>query len=71
MKFTREFLGGFRTYDNNDRWFEADTFLGAIGKFIWCLIYGTFLGVIFTVILAAVGYGLLRILGWILEAMFM
>lgn len=71
MKFTREFLGGFITYDESDKWFESNTFLGTIGKFLWCLIYGTFLGVIFTVILAAVGYGLLRLLGWILSAIFM
>lgn len=50
MKFTRKFLDGYITYDEDDVIVHANSFLGYIFKSIVAIIYGTILGVIFTII---------------------
>ena len=45
MKFTRKFLDGYITYDEDDAIVHANSIPGYIFKSIWVLIYGTVLGV--------------------------
>lgn len=56
MKFTRKFLDGYITYDEDDVIVQANSFLGYIFKSIVAIIYGTILGVIFTIILGFLAY---------------
>jgi len=56
MKFTRKFLDGYITYDEDDVIVHANSFLGYIFKSIVAIIYGTILGVIFTIILGFLAY---------------
>lgn len=56
MKFTRKFLDGYITYDEDDAFIHANSILGYIFKSIWALIYGTVLGLIFTIILGFLAY---------------
>ena len=62
MKYTRKFLDGYITYDENDAIVNADSFFGFIFKSIAALIYGTILGLFYTAVrglLAYVGFGAL------------
>lgn len=56
MKFTRKFLDGYITYDEDDVIVHANSFLGYIFKSIVAIIYGTILRVIFTIILGFLAY---------------
>lgn len=56
MKFTRKFLDGYITYDEDDAIVHANSFFGYIFKSILAIIYGTILGVIFTIILGFLAY---------------
>lgn len=56
MKFTRKFLDGYITYDEDDAIVHANSIPGYIFKSIWVLIYGTVLGVLFTFLLGFLAY---------------
>lgn len=70
MKYTRKLLGGFVTYDENDSFVHANSFLGYIFKTIWSLICGTVLGVIMVFIIAFIAYIGLYAIVWIGELIF-
>lgn len=56
MKFTRKFLGGYVTYDENDSIVNANSFFGYIFKSIFAIIWGTVLGVIMFIIIGFLAY---------------
>ena len=56
MKFTRKFLDGYITYDEDDAIVHTNSILGYIFKSIVALIHGTILGIIFTIILGFLAY---------------
>lgn len=66
MKFTRKFLDGYITYDENDAFFEADGCLDLILKTIFSLVYGTILGVFFFFVLGVLAYLAFSFLVWLL-----
>lgn len=56
MKFTRKFLGGYVTYDENDSIVNANSFFGYIFKSIFAIIWGTVLGIIMFFVIAFLAY---------------
>lgn len=56
MKFTKRFLGGYITYDENDSIVNASSFFGYIFKSIFAIIWGTILGLIMFFIIAFLAY---------------
>lgn len=70
MKFTRKFLDGYITYDEDDAFVHANSIFGYIFKSIWALIYGTVLGLIFTIILGLLAYIGFSAATWLLCTIF-
>lgn len=66
MKYTRKFLDGYITYDENDAIVNANSFFGFIFKSIAALIYGTILGLFYTAVLGLLAYVGFGALVWLL-----
>ena len=66
MKYTRKFLDGYITYDENDAIVNVDSFFGFIFKSIAALIYGTILGLFYTAVLGLLAYVGFGALVWLL-----
>lgn len=70
MKFTRKFLDGYITYDEDDAIVNADSFLGFIFKSIWAIIFGTVLGIVMTFVLGFLAYIACLAFVWIAQNIF-
>lgn len=56
MKFTRKFLDGYVTYDENDSIVNANSLVGYIFKGIFAILWGTILGIIMFFVIAFLAY---------------